>query len=83
MIIQPNLVDFSLFKKAVPKAINRPITVKLQSANNSLLINTIGILILCVALIFMYQRLLNRDDKEIEKQNTIIGFHQYVKANIK
>jgi len=83
MMKQPHLVDYSLFSRPPPKVIKRPITVALRVANNSLLINVIGFLIICLSALFMYQRLLSREEKAIEHQNSIIGFHQYVKDNIK
>ena len=80
---KPNLVDHSLFKKpaAPPPKIIKPIKLKETQSNNSLLINIIGFLILLIGGLFMYERLINRNKRELEKQNTILGFHQYVKNN--
>ena len=46
------------------------------------MINIVGLLILCIGGICLYQRLKDREETELEKQNMIIGFHQYVKENI-
>jgi len=83
MMNQPHLVDYSLFSSPAPKVIKRPITMALRVANNSLLINVIGFLIIFLSALFMYQRMMSREEKAIEHQNSIIGFHQYVKDNIK
>ena len=81
---KPRLVDYSLFqiKKPILKIKNKkPIIV--HSDNNSVWLNLIGLLILCIGGICLYQRLRDREETELEKQNMIIGFHQYVKDNIK
>ena len=79
---KPKLVDYSLFQK--PKKIIRRPKIKINNKiDNSLIINFIGFLILCIGGIYLYQRLSEKNLNELKKQNTIIGFHQYVKEKIK
>ena len=86
MKILPRLVDHSL-----NKSLHKPLMKKAKliinpiNANNSnnLLVNIVAMLILFIGGLFLYDRLMNREGRELEKQNTIIGFHQYVKDNIK
>lgn len=83
MNTNPKLVDYSLFQKPVKikKIIKKPF---LPTKNdNSLLINIVGFLILCIGGLCIYHRYIERENKELEKQNIILGFHQYVKENIK
>lgn len=83
MNTKPKLVDYSLFQKPVTikKIIKKPILA--TKSDNSMLINIVGFLILCIGGLCIYQRYIERENKEIEKQNVILGFHQYVKENIK
>ena len=83
MNTKPKLVDYSLFQKpvAIKKIINKPVLP--TKSDNSMLINIVGFLILCIGGLCIYQRYIERENKEIEKQNIILGFHQYVKENIK
>ena len=82
MNTKPKLVDYSLFQKPVKiKKIKKPIIP--TKNDNSMLINIVGFLILCIGGLCIYQRYIEREKKEIEKQNVILGFHQYVKENIK
>ena len=81
MNTKPKLVDYSLFKKPVKKIIKKPILT--TQNDNSFLINIIGLLILIIGGICIYHRYTEKENKEIEKQNIILGFHQYVKENIK
>ena len=80
---KPKLVDYSLFEKPKVKIIPKPIHLKINKNDNSLIINFISILILCIGIIILYYRLIENKTKDLEKQNTIISFHQYVKENIK
>ena len=80
---KPKLVDYSLFKKPKPKVIQKPIHLRINKNDNSLIINFISILCLCIGSIILYYRLIERKTKDLKKQNTIISFHQYVKENIK
>ena len=80
---KPKLVDYSLFEKPKPKIIPKPIHLKINKNDNSLIINFISILCLCIGSIILYYRLIERKTKDLKKQNTIISFHQYVKDNIK
>tara|TARA_Y100000817_G_scaffold97925_1_gene76338 strand:- start:3170 stop:3412 length:243 start_codon:yes stop_codon:yes gene_type:complete len=78
---KPKLVDYSLFQK--PKIIGRAKIKINNKIDNTLIINFIGFLILCIGGIYLYQRLNEKKLNELKKQNTIIGFHQYVKEKIK
>jgi hypothetical protein len=89
MDTKPRLVDpawfakpkskpkLKIIKKIIPKQIVDP------KVSNSFMINCIGFLILCIGGICIYQRYIDRDQKELEKQNLIIGFNEYVKENSK
>ena len=85
MNTKPKLVDYNLFKKPVEKSIKKIIKkpVLPTKSDNSMLINIVGFLILCIGGLCIYQRYIERENKELEKQNVILGFHQYVKENIK
>ena len=86
MNTKPNLVDYNLFQKPIKKQIKRITKSKVilhSKSDNSILINMIGILILGIGSICIYQRYIEKENKDIEKQNIILGFHQYVKENIK
>ena len=82
MNTKPKLVDYSLFQGSVGKIIQKT-SVMTTKSDNSLLINLIGLMILCIGGILIYHRYIDKGKKEIEKQNIILGFHQYVKENIK
>ena len=73
----PRLVDYSLFSK--PKIAKRIIPNK---TDNSFLLNLIGIAILFIGLLCLYNRLAEKSQTELNKQNTVLGFHEYVKSNI-
>ena len=77
---EPKLVDYSLFQK--PK-IKRVQSLNIPRKDNSLIINLICLLIICIGGLFLYQRLIKKEEKELERQNIIIGFNQYVKEKIK
>ena len=83
MNTKPKLVDYNLFQKPVTikKIIKKPVLP--TKSDNSILINIVGFLILCIGGLCIYQRYIERENKELEKQNVILGFHQYVKENIK
>ena len=84
--MKPRLVDYSLFHKPKPKLKKKIISPPKPKLNHkghlSFIINIIGILILIIGGLILYQRLQDREIKEIEQQNIIIDFHQYVKKNI-
>ena len=87
MKIKPKLVDYSLFHKPKPKPkIIKPVPKKIivhSSSNNmSFLVNIIGLLVLIIGGLCLYERLKDRNKDELEKQNVILGFHQYVKDKI-
>tara|TARA_B100001063_G_C16721338_1_gene533763 strand:- start:1134 stop:1391 length:258 start_codon:yes stop_codon:yes gene_type:complete len=85
MNTKPKLVDYNLFKKPIEKQVKRIIKKPIipTKSDNSMLINIVGFLILCIGGLCIYQRYIERENKEVEKQNIILGFHQYVKENIK
>ena len=85
MNTKPKLVDYNLFKKPIEKQVKRIIKKPIipTKSDNSMLINIVGFLILFIGGLCIYQRYSERKNKEIEKQNIILGFHQYVKENIK
>ena len=78
---EPRLVDYSLLQKPKAKS-NKPLRIP-QKNDNSFIINCIGLLILCIGGLCLYQRLHGKNQSELEKQNIIVGFHQYVKEKIK
>ena len=81
MNTKPKLVDYSLIQGPIKRVV-KPTSYLATKGDNSLLINLIGIMILCIGGIIIYQRYAVKETKEIEKQNVILGFHQYVKENI-
>ena len=79
--IKPNLVDHSLLNKAVP--VISVISVKTDpKIEISAYINWIGLAILFIFVYMMYLRYRNKDRTELEKQNTILGFNQYINENL-
>jgi hypothetical protein len=82
---KPRLVDPAWFAKPKPKLIKKVIPKQIvdPKGDNSFMINCIGFLILCIGGICIYQRYIDREQKELENQNLIIGLNEYVKANIK
>ena len=84
MNTKPRLVDPAWFAKPKPKPKVIPKSVLVDpKASNSFMINCIAFLILCIGGICIYQRYIDRDQKELENQNLIIGLNEYVKENIK
>jgi len=73
----PRLVDYSLFAK--PKVTKRIIPNKVD---NSFLLNLIGIFILFIGALCLYNRLIGKSQTELNNQNIVLGFHEYVKSNI-
>ena len=86
MNIKPKLVDPAWFAKPLPKPkikiIKKPIIIDTK-LNNSFIINIIGLMILIIGGMCLYQRLIEREVKRIDNQNAIIGFNEYVKGYIK
>ncbi len=80
MNTKPRLVDPNWFPKPKPKTIKKIIPT---NADNSLIINIIGFLILIIGLLCVYQRYLDKEKKDIETKNKIIELNEYVKRNIK
>ena len=84
MYAKPRLVDPAWFDKPKPKLkIMKKPGLSIKPSDNSLMINLVGFLILCIGGLCIYQRYIEREKTELETQNTIIGFHEYVKENIK
>jgi hypothetical protein len=84
MHTKPRLVDPAWFDKPKPKLkVMKKSELSIKSSDNSLMINLVGFLILCIGGLCIYQRYIEREKTELETQNTIIGFHEYVKENIK
>ena len=79
MNTKPNLVDPNWFAKPKPK-VKQVIPV---NTNNSLIINIIGLCILMIGCLCIYQRYMDRDKSELENHNRIIELNEYVKRNIK
>jgi len=73
----PRLVDYSLFTK--PKIATRIIP---NQVDNSFQLNLIGMFILVIGILCLYNRLRDKSETELNKQNTLLGFHEYVKSNI-
>jgi len=80
MNTKPKLVDPKWFQKPKPKPIKKIIPT---SADNSLIINIIGLCILVIGGLCIYQRYLDKEKTELETQNKIIELNEYVKRNIK
>jgi hypothetical protein len=86
MDTKPRLVDPAWFAKPKPKPIPKKVIPKQiidPKISNSFMINCIGFFILCIGGICIYQRYIDREQTELEKHNLIVGFNEYVKANIK
>ena len=84
MYAKPRLVDPTWFDKPKPKLkVMKKSELSIKSSDNSLMINLVGFLILCIGGLCLYHRLINQEQNKLETQNTIIGFHEYVKENIK
>lgn len=78
MNTKPKLVDPNWFIKPKPKI------KKIISSNidNSLIINIIGLFILIIGGLCIYQRYLDRDNEELKTKNKIIELNEYIKKNI-
>ena len=77
--IKPNLVDKELFKpkKNIPK-------IEIKDDNSyKLYINIIGIIIVIIFSIILYERYKNKEKIEIENQNRLINLHMYVNEKLK
>ena len=78
MNTKPKLVDPNWFPK--PKPIKKIIP---SNADNSLIINIIGLCILIIGSLCIYQRYKDRENIELKTRNKIIELNDYVKRNIK
>jgi len=79
MNTKPKLVDPNWFEKPIPK-IKKIIPT---NADNSLIINIIGLCILVIVGLCIYQRYLDRENTELKTKNKIIELNEYVKMNTK
>jgi len=73
--VKPNLVDHRLLKKVVLVKPNPEIEISTYS-------NWIGLAILFIFGYMMYQRYRDKDRTELEKQNTILVFNQYINEKL-
>lgn len=76
MNTKPKLVDPNWFMKPKPKIIP-------NNTDNSLLINIIGLCILVIGGLCIYQRYQERENKELFTKNKIIELNEYIKTKIK
>lgn len=76
MNTKPKLVDPNWFMKPKPKKIIP------NNTDNSLLINIIGLCILVIGGLCIYQRYLERENKELFTKNKIIELNEYIKTKI-
>jgi hypothetical protein len=81
MNTKPKLVDPNWFTNPKPKP-KVKIVIPINTSN-SLIINIIGLCILMIGCMCIYQRYIDRDKSELEKHNRIIELNEYVKRNIK
>jgi hypothetical protein len=79
MNTKPKLVDPKWFVVAKPRV---KIVIP-TNTNNSLIINIIGLCILMIGCLCIYQRYIDRDKSELENHTRIIELNEYVKRNIK
>ena len=79
MNTKPKLVDPKWFVKPKPRV---KIVIP-TNTNNSLIINVIGLCILMIGCLCIYQRYIDRDKSELENHTRIIELNEYVKRNIK
>ena len=75
--LKPHLVDHGLFK---PKPIFKPKpTFKPPTPDNiSSLFNIVGILLLIIGSLYLYQRYSDKYLNNVKRQHTILEFSQYV-----
>ena len=80
MNIKPKLIDPNWFPKPKPKPIKKIIP---SNTDNSLIINIIGLCILVIGGLCIYQRYIEREKNELDTKHKIIELNEYVKRNIK
>ena len=78
MNTKPKLVDPNWFAKPKPK-IKKIIP---NDTDNSLMINIIGLFILVIGGLCIYQRYLERKNKELFNKNKLIELNEYIKKKI-
>jgi len=76
---QPRLVDPGWFVKPEPKLLKNPPKLELTVSHY---VNFISICIIVIGGFFLYDRYVKKDLIELEKQNSIIQFHQNVKEKL-
>ena len=82
--IKPRLVDHALLQGNVPiprlkpKIVTPNVRITSETPNLSGWFNLIGILILCIAGLIIYNRYTHREQVTIDKTHSILGFTQYV-----
>jgi H+/gluconate symporter-like permease len=80
MNTKPRLVDPNWFQKPKPKPIKKIIPT---NADNSLIINIIGLSIIIIGGLCIYQRYIDKEKNELNTKHKIIELNEYVKRNIK
>lgn len=79
MKIEPQLIDPNWFVKKEPKLLKNPPKLNFTVSHY---INFISICVIILGGMFLYDRYLKRDITELEKQNSILQFHQNVKEKL-
>ena len=79
MKIEPKLIDPNWFVKKEPKLLKNPPKLKLTLSHY---INFISICVIIIGGLFLYDRYQKREITELEKQNSILQFHQNVKEKL-
>ena len=85
--IKPRLVDHALFqpiRPLPPHVIVKKLMPPVQEtpSNLSVMFNVIGLFILAIGGLYLYQRYADREVTEDARRHTIIGFNQYVTDNL-
>ena len=78
-MIKPKLIDPNWFVQRKPKIIKTPPKLNFKISDY---INFISIAVLVIIIIFLYDRYQKRGIMELEKQNSILQFHQTVKEKL-
>lgn len=78
-MIKPNLIDPNWFVQKKPKIIKAEPKFNFKVSDY---INFISVTVLVILAIFLYDRYKKRPLMELEKQNSILKFHQTVKEKL-
>uniref|UniRef100_A0A6C0F9R6 Uncharacterized protein n=1 Tax=viral metagenome TaxID=1070528 RepID=A0A6C0F9R6_9ZZZZ len=85
--IKPRLVDPDWFAPKVVKPVQPKIKVVRKITTGppdfSIYYNCIGLLIIGIAVFYMYQRYTNKDEILQENRQKIVSFNQYVQDNLR